>query len=139
MENLIKDFNIENRGWVLSDDLKAIYLKSKFIIAAPLEEGQVAAVLEAVAFGITPIISKDTGISFANYDYVNSFDNGIHHSLYEALLDTYMIGAYGDGDGLLKDKKRKKFIDYYSKRSVYNSFLSVFRKGKHLNSFKSET
>ncbi len=120
-------FNIENRGWVLSDDLKSIYLKSKFIIAAPLEEGQVAAVLEAVAFGITPIISKDTGISFTNYDYVNSFDNGIHQSLYEALLNTYLIGAYGDGDGLLKDKKRKKFIDYYSKRSVYNSFLSVFR------------
>ncbi len=121
-----KNFNIDIRGWVSAKDLKAIYLKSKYLIAVPLEEGQVAAVLEAIAFGISPIISKDTGITLKKYNYINNFYSGNNLSLYKALLNSYLRGEFKNEDPFLNDNKRKKFIDYYSRKSVYNSFMSIF-------------
>ena len=120
------NFNIQNKGWVSSKELKEIYLRSKFIIAVPLEEGQVAAVLEAVACGINPIISKDTGITFKNYNYIDYFDFGSKHSLYDALLDSYLKNEYKNEDTFLLEKNRKSFIDYYEKRAVFNSLISIF-------------
>ncbi len=126
------NFNIQNKGWVSSKELKEIYLRSKFIIAVPLEEGQVAAVLEAIACGIIPIISKDTGITFKQYSYVDNFNCGSKLSLYEALLNSYIKKEYKIGDNFLVEKNRKSFIDYYEQRAVFNSLISIFNKGIYI-------
>ena len=91
-----------------------------------MEEGQVAAVLEAVACGVTPIISKDTGITFNNYQYVDNYKDNGKYSLIDALLLSYEKEDFFSEDNFLKEKNRVTFLEYYSKASVYKSTMSLF-------------
>ena len=125
-EDYQQEFNIEFKGWVSAQDLLDIYKKSTFIISTPLEEGQVAAVLEAVACGVTPIISKDTGITFNDYEYVDNYNEKGKFSLIDALLLSYEKEDFFSEDNFLKEKDRVTFIEYYSKASVYKSTMSLF-------------
>ncbi len=125
-ENYQQEFNIDFKGWVSAQDLLDIYKKCAFIISTPLEEGQVAAVLEAVACGVTPIISKDTGITFNNYQYVDNYKDNGKYSLIDALLLSYEKEDFFSEDNFLKEKNRVTFLEYYSKASVYKSTMSLF-------------
>lgn len=64
IQNLLGS-KVSFHGWIDSNQYKNIFLNSDFILFPSLEEGQAGSVLDAISFGIIPLISKNTGIDYS--------------------------------------------------------------------------
>ena len=80
--------NVYNLGWVSDADQVSYFKSSHAVVAPAIEEGQVSAVLEAMACGAIPIITEQCGID-------------LKHG-----IEGFMIKDYGDASEIAEYMRR---------------------------------
>lgn len=126
VDGIISRFsNIHNLGWV-DDALQISYLQSSHSVLAPaIEEGQVSAVLEAMACGAVPIITKQCGINLT--DTVDGFIVKDYKDSSE--MASYMKNLI-DNKGIREKMSRKAMehvLRYHNWESFQKNFKEIIR------------
>ncbi len=103
---------VDYYGWIDSSSqrYKELLEKSDFVILSSLEEGQAGSVLDAINFGVIPIVSQNTGIDFSPLGQLEQKINSNHNK--DIILNSLNLS---DKEILnLKNKTLEYYLEYHS-------------------------